>query len=175
MWKKLSSKVIFKHPRITLIEDKVELPSGEKTTYLKFNEGRAATLICKDGNSILLQEEYSYPPNKILLEFPGGSISINKNPELEANRELMEETGYKAGSLKLLGKYLMNNRRSKTLMLVFLATDLKKKSLPSDPEENTEQYWFTEQEVDKFIKNGKFENAYSLAAWSLYRAQTKKT
>lgn len=169
MWKRLSSKVIFRHPRITLIEDKVELPSGEKTTYLKFNDIRAATLICKKGNKILLQKEYSYPPNKILLEFPGGAISLNKNTKQEANRELMEETGFKASNLKLLGTYLMNNRRSKTLMFVYLATSLKNKSMPGDMEESTEQFWFTEKEIDAFIKKGEFENAYSLAAWSLYK------
>jgi ADP-ribose pyrophosphatase YjhB (NUDIX family) len=175
MWKRLSSKVILKHPRITLIEDKVKLPTGEKTTYLKFNEIRAATLICLKGKKILLQKEYSYPPNKILLEFPGGAISLNKSARQEANRELMEETGLKAGRLKLLGKYLMNNRRSRTLMYVYLATNLIKKSLPGDLEENTEQFWFTEGEIDKFIKNGKFENAYSLAAWSLYKVHKRSS
>ena len=82
MWKKLSSKVIFEHARITLIEDDIELPTGERTKYLKFKGGgRAATLICKKGNKILIQKEYSYPPNKILFQFPGGSI--NKDEVLE--------------------------------------------------------------------------------------------
>ena len=169
MWKKLSSKVIFKHPRITLIEDEVMISSGKITRYLKFEDGRAATLICKRRNKILLQKEYSYPPNRILLEFPGGSISIKKDANKEANRELMEETNLKANNLELLGKYLMNNRRSNTLMYVYLVTELVEESLSGDDEEVTEQIWVTENEIDDLIRKGKFENSYSLAAWSLYK------
>lgn len=50
MWKKLSSKTVFEHPRLTLIEDEVELPSGKKTTYLlrKPDDGDAEEVIAVD-------------------------------------------------------------------------------------------------------------------------------
>lgn len=170
MWNKVSSRVIFEHKRITLIEDEVELPGGERTKYLKFKSGgKAATIICKRGNKILLQKEYSYPPNKMLFQFPGGSISNDKVPEEGANRELMEESGLKARKIKLLGKYLMDNRRSDTYMYVFLANNFEKKSLEKDFEEQIETFWLTERQVDKLIRQGGLENGFSLAAWALYK------
>lgn len=172
MWKKLSSRVIFEHSRITLLEDEVELPNGQKIQYLIFkSSGSAATIIAKnDEGKILLQKEYSYPPNETIYQFPGGSIPEGEDIEAGANRELMEEADLKARRLTLLGSYLMNNRRSESKMYVYLAEDLEKQSLDGDLEENIESYWLTEKKIDKLILSGELKNGYSLAAWSLYKA-----
>jgi ADP-ribose pyrophosphatase len=176
MWKKISSKVIFEHSRLTLVEDEVELPSGDKVTYLKYKGGGgAATIIARKGNKILLQKEYSYPPNKMLLQFPGGSVDTNKDLREEANRELAEESGYRAKNLNLIGKFLMNNRRSDVYMYVFFAEKLEESSLEDDLEEDIENVWFTEKEIDGLIKSGEFENSYSLAAWSLYKVHKRSS
>lgn len=171
MWKKLSSKVIFEHSRITLLEDDVELPNGQKIQYLKFkSSGSAATIIAKNNKGkILLQKEYSYPPNETIYQFPGGSVPEREDLELGANRELMEEADLKADKLTFLGSYLMNNRRSESKMHVYLAEDLKEQSLDGDLEENIESFWFTEKEIDELILSGELKNGYSLAAWSLYK------
>lgn len=172
MWKTLSSKEIFNHPRLTLIEDEVMLPNGIKTTYLKYKDSgrRAATIICKrDDNKVLLSKEYSYPPNQILFQFPGGKISPEENIEEGTNRELIEETSYKANKLTLLGNYLINNRRSNAKMYVYLATDLQEEFLESDLEEDIENFWFAENEIEAMIKNGEIINCHVLAAWSLYK------
>ena len=55
-WKKISSKEIFKHPRIVLIEDDVKLPNGTKTKYLRFKKmGDVVSVICQrnDGKILL--------------------------------------------------------------------------------------------------------------------------
>lgn len=175
MWKKLSSKVILNHPRLKVLEDKVELPDGHKTEYIKFDtSGNAATLIAvNDDSKILLQKEYSYPPNEDLFQFPGGFVPNGENMENGANRELVEEADLKANKLTLLGSYLTNNRRSNSKMYVYLAQDLKQESLAGDLEENIESYWFTEKEIDMLITRGDFKNGYSLAAWALYKVKNK--
>ncbi|NTU99021.1 NUDIX hydrolase [Candidatus Falkowbacteria bacterium] len=174
MWKKLSSKEIFNHPRLTLIEDEVLLPSGIKTTYLRFKDSAdcSVTIIAKrpDGK-ILLQREYSYPPDKYLLQFPGGDVVAGESPEIGANRELAEEMGLKGNTLKLLGSYLMSNRRSAKMMHVYVATDLKEFSLDADPEEDIEALWFDEAEIADMIKCREIINAHTLASWGMYRSQ----
>lgn len=171
MWETVSSKEIFNHPRITLIEDEIILPSGIKTTYLRYKEnGNCCTVIAKNNDGkILLQTEYSYPPNKKLFQFPGGHVPANEDIETGANRELMEEANLKANKLKLLGSYLMNNRRSKSRMYVYLATELEEKSLDGDPEEDIESFWFSEDALSTMIKKGEIENCHTLASWSFYK------
>ncbi|MCU0679192.1 MAG: NUDIX hydrolase [Planctomycetes bacterium] len=171
MWKTVSSKEIFNHPRLTLIEDEIILPNGHKINYLKDkdNGGCAVTIIAKRDGKILIQREYSYPPNQKLFQFPGGAVPAGEEPEVGANRELMEEMGFRANKLELLGSYLINNRRSKMKMYVYVGTDLVEKSLDADPEEDIESFWFSEDEIARMIKNGDIINVHSLASWCLYK------
>lgn len=119
-WKKLSSNILLKHPRLTVIEDEVELPTGHKTSYVYIDEVPGAVMIIakrKDGK-LLLQREYSYPPNKWLYQFPGGAIENNEDTKQSALRELAEEAGLQ-GNLEELGSFYVNNRRMKHKFLYF--------------------------------------------------------
>ncbi|MFA4817095.1 MAG: NUDIX hydrolase [Parcubacteria group bacterium] len=171
MWKTASSKEIFNHPRLTLIEDEIILPNGHKISYLRFKDDGscAVTIIAKRDGKILLQREYAYPPNQKLFQFPGGAVSANEKPEEGANRELMEEMSYRANKLELLGSYLIDNRRSAQKMYVFLGSDLVEESLEKDTEEEIESFWFSEDEIARMIKNGKIINVHSLASWCVYK------
>ena len=169
MWKTIDSKKVFDHPRLTLYEDDVELPNGAKTKYIyRKDKGNAVSIIAKKEGKILVQKEFSYPPREMLYQWPGGGVPFDEAIQEGANRELMEEAGYKAKNLELLGKYLINSRRSTAQMYVFLATDLIEDKLPEDETEIIEHYWFTEEEIDKMIEKGEIVNAHMLASWSIY-------
>ncbi len=174
MWQTLSSKEVFSHPRLSIIEDEILLPNGKKTSYIKFKEnGNAVTIICRNQEGkILLQKEYSYPSNQDLYQFPGGAVPLDESIESGANRELMEEAKLFSHSLKLLGSYLVNNRRSNTKMFVFLATNTEERSLPEDEEEVIQSFWFDESELDRMIIDDKVINTHTLASWTLYKLKS---
>jgi ADP-ribose pyrophosphatase len=172
MWKKLSTKIIFKHSRITIVEDKVELPDGSTTDYIRFqSKGDAATIIYKNQDGqYLLQKDYSYPPNEVLIQFPGGVIDENENKKAGAEREFAEETGFKPKKLKLLGKYLLTNRRSDALMYVYEARGITKGKRKLDKEEyGLENIWLTEKEFNNLLSQGKIKNRNTLASWAIYK------
>ena len=170
MWKKLSSKTLFAHPRITLIEDEIELSNGQKTNYLRFgNISNVVAVICKRGDGkILMQREYAYPPNQKLFQFPGGAIHLDENLEIGANRELMEESKLKANDLQFLGKFLINNRRSDAMTYIYLGTDLEESYLDSDMEEEIENFWFSEEEITAMVRERKIIEQDALAGWAMY-------
>ena len=162
--------MLLDHPRLTVIEDTVLLPDGTETTYiLTPSKGNAVTIIARKDNKILLQKEYSYPPNEVLFQFPGGFVPIDEDLEVGANRELMEEANLKANKLTVIGKYLLDNRRSNAYMHVFLSTDMKEESQQGDIEEVIESFWFSEDEIDELVKKGEIKNGHILASWMLYK------
>lgn len=173
MWKKISSKIVLKHPRITVVEDQVELPDGYKTEYIRFeSNGNAPTIIVIDkNNKILVLKEYSYPTNEWIYQFPGGFVPNSEDLKIGINRELMEEVGLKANNIKLLGEFYSNHRRTNSKVFVFLGTDLTKEEKGGDKEEDIKQYWFSEKEIDEMIKDGKFLNGSSLGAWAIYKTK----
>ena len=175
MWKKISSKILFKHPRISIVEDDVKLTNGKKIKYIKY-EGRrdCATIICqREDDKIILLKEYSYPMNKEMYQFPGGAIEKGEKSEQGAQRELTEEVSYKANTLRLLGSFIMNNRKSKAKMYVYLASDLETAFLRGDNTEEIKKGWFTENEIDGMIKSGDIINSPTLSSWSIYKAKKK--
>lgn len=174
-WKKISSKVILDHPRIKVVEDMVELPNGKTTDYVRFeSRGDSTTVICVNNEGkFLLQREYTYPSNSILVQFPGGFVSEGESVEAGANRELMEESKLQAGKLVLLGNYLSNNRKSKTMCYVFLAVDLIEGVRQEDDQEFIENFWASEEEIVTMIKNNEIKDGSMLAAWALYKNQGK--
>lgn len=173
-WKKLSTKLLFEHPRIKLWEDSVQLPSGKTTTYLHFGTASdAATIIAiRDDGKLFIQKEYSYPPNEWLLQFPGGGIERGENPKQGALRELSEEAGL-TGDLEDIGWYYPNNRRSPARMHVYMATNLTKKQSEGDDEELFENFWMSESEIEEKIVSGEARNYSLLAAWTLYKAKKR--
>ncbi len=175
-WRQISSKIIFVHPRISLIEDQVEVPSGRVLPYLRFgNHKSAVTVLAIRDGEVLVQREYSYPTDKFMVQFPGGAIEQGESPEGAANRELAEESGFIAGKLELLGAYYMDHRKSNAKMYVLLATGLKQTGkndvVGEDPYEFIESFWMRLSKLPKEITSGKIDNSTAISAWAFYEAR----
>lgn len=57
-WKKLASNVLLKHPRLTVVEDDIQLPDGHTSKYIYFADTNdSAMVIAIKGDSILVQTE----------------------------------------------------------------------------------------------------------------------
>ncbi|MDQ5886668.1 MAG: ADP-ribose pyrophosphatase, partial [Patescibacteria group bacterium] len=162
-WIKLSEKVILDHPRLSISEDTVKLPNGHITKYVRYDNAPDGTQIIafNEEGKILLQKEYSYPPNVWLFQFPGGKIDDGEMPEEGAKREFAEETKF-IGKMTCLGWFYTDNRRMDAKFYVFIATDLiESKVHDQDIEEDFEYEWKSEEEIDHMIGEGKIPN-YSI-------------
>ena len=81
-----------------------------------------------DDNQVITVLQYKQGCNKIIRELPAGVADFeNEKPEDTARRELLEETGYEADSMKFLGPPLwISSRSSWTRFWPFLAKGCKK-------------------------------------------------
>lgn len=171
-WKKMNSKKIFGHPRLSVYEDTIKLPNGTTTTYIHFGEvpDSVAVIAIRHDGKILLQQEYSYPPNEWLYQFPGGSVEPGESPLASAQRELAEEAGL-SGSLTGIGWFYQDNRRKKARQHVFVAKDLKINKGIKDVEEAFKDLWVSLEKINELIRSGKIVNYSLLAAWSIFRTR----
>lgn len=169
-WRKLSSELILERERIKIFEDEVMLPSGHKISYIHFGKSNGSVMIIAKRNDgkILVQKEYSYPVDEWLYQLPGGGIEEDEDPASGAMRELQEEAGLRGG-LEELGWFYYNNRRSDAKMHVFLATNLTPTAKNHDLEEEFEDFWLSEEQIDKMIKSQEIVNITLIAGWLLYK------
>jgi 8-oxo-dGTP pyrophosphatase MutT (NUDIX family) len=168
MWKKLSTKKLFDHPRLLVEEDEVELASGKKIQYLRYGYGGDGVVLIAKNNKgeILFNKEYSYVPNRHLLQLPMGKIEDGEDPVPAANRELQEETGMRAEKLTVEGSYYQNHRRSDNKGIVVLAVGLVESRLEGDIEEEGIEgsVWVGADRIGSLIKSGDIVDADTLSS-----------
>lgn len=171
-WRTVTSKKLLQHPRLTVYEDTVELPNGHVTDYIHFGKGNdAACIIAIDEKGrVLVQREYSYPPDEWLYQFPGGHLHEDESVEQGGLRELQEEAGL-TGSVQRLGWIYPDNRRRKEKLHMLVVTELKAAPGHKDPEEEFETFWLTPEEIEALIARDEIVNYSMLAAWALYRSK----
>lgn len=173
-WRKISSRHILDHPRMQLVEDEVELPSGKKIQYLRqeYSGRGGGIVICRKGDKILVQREYSYPVDEILWQFPGGKIEADETPEQAATRELAEESGIKAENAKCIGWFYPDNRRTNARLFVVecdYVTD-DEKARPDDTE-FIKSEWIENGQISQMIRRGEVRNYAMLAAWGMLQSR----
>jgi len=133
-WKCLASNYIVNTKWLKVRKDRVELPNGHiMDDYYVVEKSNVALIVALDSeNRVILKKEYRYPLDTELIELPGGTFEAdNDNPLEVAQRELLEETGYKSDDWEHLGTYYDYPTKDTNTIHVFLAKDVYKVAEPN--------------------------------------------
>ncbi len=135
----LKSEKLHKGKVFNLIVDEIEYPSGNRgVREVAEHPGGAVAVPLLDGHSLILVKQFRYPMKQYLYELPAGKLGPGEDPKVCAARELEEETGYIAGSLKKLTAIYTSPGFCTELLHLFLATDLRRSSSGQKLEEGEE-------------------------------------
>jgi ADP-ribose pyrophosphatase len=142
-WARLESRTLHRHDRVVIREDRLRLPGGGERLYPVMQLGQSAGIVplTSDGQIVLVRQ-YRHVPGEYCWEIPGGGTHPGESPDTAAQRELREETGYRAGSLRRLGGFWPNNAYLDEIIHVYLAEDLTPDPLPADQDEYLERGTF---------------------------------
>jgi ADP-ribose pyrophosphatase len=93
----LASEVLLDGGFLRVQRDTVALPDGQHATreYVR-HPGAVAVIPLLDDGRLLLERQYRHPLGQVILEFPAGKIDHGESTLACAERELAEETGYRA-------------------------------------------------------------------------------
>ena len=142
-------------------EEEFALPNGKKTMQSWISHNPTVAIVpINDKNELLLIKQYRNAVKKNLLEIPAGSLDgSEESPVVCAQRELAEETGFKAKTLnKLLEGYLLPGYCNE-YMYFFLARQLTHAPLTPDEDEFIEIMPVSFTKARKLIKKGEIIDA----------------
>ncbi len=104
-WTPLSRKTVFSTRVFDVDEITSRSPEGEERLFLSLEASDWVIVVpvLRDeakGDSFVMVRQWRHGAGEMSLEFPGGVMNPGEAPDDAARRELLEETGYAAGSLE---------------------------------------------------------------------------
>lgn len=134
-------------------------------SYLHTHDG--VCIVALIDNKLIIEEQFRYPIDKAIYEFPGGTIERGEEPKHAAIRELKEETGYTALRLIPLGEIYSSPGSTDECIHLFFA-ECEEKGQPSpDCSEQISLIKMSADDLEKSIESGRFPSSISLAAYHL--------
>jgi ADP-ribose pyrophosphatase len=120
------------------------------------------------GGRVLLVRQWRYGIAAETLEIPGGMVE-GEEPRAAAGRELLEESGYRAGKLTYLGEVEPNPAFITNRCITFVAEELSPVGEPEgDGEEELEIEIAALAEIPRLILSGSIRHALVIAAFYLF-------
>lgn len=166
----LRQRLFYKGRKFDFEVNRLRLPNQAEGDWecIRHPGGALAVPVTPEGKLILLRQ-YRFATQGRILEFPAGTVEPNEDPLETIQREIEEETGYRAQKWQKLGQFFLAPGYSDEIIYAFLAQELQLLDKPpnQDDDEDIETVLFTPQELEQAILAGEPVDAKSISSFFL--------
>lgn len=151
---------------VSLRRDMLRLENGalQEHHVIELNDAVCVLPVTTDGD-IVFVGQYRHPHGKTHWEVPAGRLETGESPAEGAARELLEETGYRAGRMVPMPGFHPTNGISAHWSHLFAALDCRLVSDQSlDPGERMIVQAMPPQEAEALLRAGRLEDGFTAIA-----------
>lgn len=161
---KLDGVTVYDGKILKLNVDRVVLTDGRTSFREEVVHSGGVGVLAVNGNKVLLVKQFRYAYGEEVIEIPAGKLEKDENPYEAGIRELEEETGLKATSLKELITLYPSPGYTNEKIYVYLCKDFTVGKQKLDDGEFLSYYWENLATAYKQIKEGKIKDAKTVCA-----------
>jgi ADP-ribose pyrophosphatase len=170
-----SREIIYTGKKIELALDTLTLNDGTTAKReVVLHRGAVALVPMIDEDHVCLVRNVRYAVRTTLWEVPAGTIDLNEPPDITAARELIEETGYKAGKITKLREWFVSPGIMSEVMHLYLCEDLEAVGANLELDENLEPVVFHWDEAMAMVADGRICDAKTMLALMMVDNLRKK-
>lgn len=176
----ISSKVVFECPLFRVRHDKLIEPGGKHAERDVIRHNGSVVILALDNSKnkkdpwVVIERQYRHAANQYLWELPAGKLDAGEEPLAGAQRELEEETGYRARKWWPLVEYYASPGFLGESMKVFVAEGLIPGEAHPEEDENIEMRLVRLSDVLRMIEKGAILDGKTLTSVLLYSRLQKK-
>ena len=159
--KQTASEDIFDGVILHVKRDTVTLPNGSAATREVIRHiGAVCVIPVTADNRVIMERQFRYPLNRVILEIPAGKLDAPDEDRLSAiRRELLEETGYTADEWTELGDFHPAPAYSDEYITMYLARSLHKGERHLDEDEFLDIHAIPLSELVQDVMEGRISDA----------------
>ena len=158
--KPLKTDVAFATPWFEILAKTMQ-PDEAPYYSLRLPDYSAIVAITGD-QRILAVRQYRPAVERYTIELPSGLVDPGESPAEAASRELLEETGYQAGGVEVLGPMEPDTGRLGNQIWSCVSTDVRR--VPGrEPEDGIEVLTYSPAELARATVSGEFRHALHVA------------
>ena len=159
--KQLTTEEIFNGVILHVVRDQVGLSNGNTTVREVIRHiGAVCVIPVTENNEVVVERQYRYPLDRVILEIPAGKLDAPDEDRLSAaQRELMEETGYTADEWTEIGDFHPAPAYSDEYITMYLARGLHKGERHLDDDEFLDVYAIPLADLVKDVMEGRISDA----------------
>ena len=169
----VESRLVHAGPVFALRVDTYLLDGKPREWDIVVHPGAVVILAVNDRGEILFVEQWRRAAQQVMIELPAGTLEKSEPPLLCAQRELQEETGFRAKDLIPLGGFFTVPGYCTEYLHFFLAKNLEPAPLPGDDGEEIDLLALPLDKVHELIDNGGICDAKTIAGVYRYERWLK--
>jgi 8-oxo-dGTP pyrophosphatase MutT (NUDIX family) len=165
VWKNHGEKTVYENPWLTLNLADVELPDGRHLDHYVIRQRPVAlaTTVNEAGEALLLWR-HRFITGSWGWELAAGVVEHGEDIEAAAAREMLEETGWRAGPLRHLLTVEPSNGLADARHHVYWSATAEYVGHPEDAFESDCREWVPLASVPSLVERGEIRSANAVAA-----------
>lgn len=162
----ISSEKRFESKIFTITEEVATDPDGfEIKRAIVRHPGSAVVLVIDEESRFLLVKQFRLPAEQYMWELPAGKLDEGETPLEAAQRELKEETGFRAKQWKKLASFYPSPGFLAEHMTIYAALELTAGEREEMEDERIEMEWMTSAQIEEMIRTGKLIDGKTLIGY----------